>query len=415
MSTPRYNWAGNLAFQSREFLQPTSIAELQQAIANASHVSMVGTAHSFNAIADTPHTQISLAALPADISLDSQRDVVRVAAGIRYGELANYLDAHGYALANMASLPHISVIGACATGTHGSGVRNGSLATAVRAVELITASGDLVRYEHGHADFAGAVVNLGALGAVATVELAIEPAFTMQQYVFQGLPWSSCWSHYDDIMAAAYSVSLFCSWSPRHVEQVWLKARGALDQETFFGANAATHQLLPVGGSNDGRCTDQLGIPGPWHHRLPHFKLDFTPSHGDELQTEYLLPACHAVTALQSIQALGAAIQPHLLISEIRAVQGDNLWLSPAYGTDCVAIHFTWKPDWPGVKALLPAIETTLAPFEARPHWGKLFSTPPATLDSLYEQLPAFRQLAKRLDPVGKFLNPFLKQTIFAE
>jgi len=157
-----------------------------------------------------------------------------------------------------------------------------------------------------------------------------------------------------------------------------------------------------------------MGVPGPWYERLPHFRMGFTPSAGKELQSEYFVPRRHAVEAILAMERLRDQISPHLLISEIRTIAADNLWMSPCYEQPSVTIHFTWKQDWPAVSKLLPVIEKELAIFEARPHWGKLFAMSPAELKSRYKRLPDFLQLSEKYDPHGKFRNAFLDRNIFS-
>jgi xylitol oxidase len=155
-------------------------------------------------------------------------------------------------------------------------------------------------------------------------------------------------------------------------------------------------------------CTPQLGVVGPWHERLPHFRMEFTPSAGDELQTDYLVPRAHAWDALVAIAALRERVAPLLQVAEVRSVAADELWMSPGSGRPCVSFHFTWRPDWPAVRALLPAIEERLDPLGARPHWGKLFTVPASRLRALYPRRDAFVALARSLDPRGRFRNAFL-------
>ena len=411
----RLNWAGNYQFQAPEFAEPDSVEELQTLVAAANKVSVLGTTHSFNDIADSPQLLLSLQQLPRTMTLDPVAATVTINSNVRYGELALYLEAQGFALPNLASLPHISVVGACATGTHGSGVGNPGLAAAVTGLTFVAADGDLVTLRRDQDDhFPGAVVNLGALGVVTALELAVQPSFQVQQHVYRGLPWAEVWHNLTTIMSAAYSVSLFTSWAETTVEQLWVKA---LVTETvpagpLYGAQPASQQLHPGGGDAQ-VCTEQLGIPGPWHQRLPHFKLEFTPSVGAELQTEYLLPLTNGVAALQAVHALGDQIRPYLHISEIRTVKGDDLWLSPSYGQDSLAVHFTWKPDWPHVQTLLPRLEAALLPLGARPHWGKLFNLTPAQLLDAYPLIPAFRDLLAQFDPAGKFRNGYLDQHLY--
>jgi alditol oxidase len=413
MGERRTNWARNLVFQAARLHRPTSVDELQRTVAASSHLRALGTGHSFNPIADCAGDQISVADLPPLFAIDAQRSTVTVSGGVRYGELAQYLHGAGYALRNLGSLPHISVAGACATGTHGSGVTNGNLATAVAALELVAATGDLVRLERGDADFAGAVVGLGMLGVVTSMTLDISPTFEVAQYVYDELPLADLLDNLDSTFSAAYSVSVFTNWRGPVVGQVWVKHRVADNTETanpnrWDAARLADGARHPVPGIDPVSCTQQGGVPGPWHERLPHFRLDFTPSSGDELQTEYFVARESAAAALQAVDEIKDLVAPVLQITELRTIAADELWLSPAYRRDCMAIHFTWIADFAAVAPVVAAVEERLAPYAARPHWGKVFSTAPKTVAALYERLDDFTALAAKFDPTGKFRNDFV-------
>lgn len=399
------NWAGNVTFSTTEVLRPHSVEEAQELVAATSSLRPLGTRHSFTTVADTTGALLSTEHLDRVVEIGEQS--VTVEAGIRYGELGGALHEHGLAVANLASLPHISVGGAIATSTHGSGVGNQSLAAAVSSLELVQADGSLVRLRRGDPDFDGAVVALGALGLVVRATLDVVPAFELRQYVFEDLPWSSVESDLDAILAGGYSVSLFTMWTERGIDQVWVKTAAEL-AAPHFGARAATEPRNPVTGGDWQNCTEQLGVPGPSGDRLPHFRLGFTPSGGDELQTELVIGREHAAAAIEELRALGPFVTPLLLISEIRTIAADALWLSPFYERESVALHFTWKPLDAEVRAVLPRIEDALAPFAPRPHWGKLSTFEPAEIAAVYPKLPVFRQLRERLDPAGKFRNDFV-------
>jgi xylitol oxidase len=416
----RRNWAGNYTYSAARLHAPTTIAELQELVRTSSKLRALGSRHSFNSIADTTEDQVSMEHFDQVLSLDRERNTVMVEAGIKYGQLGVYLHSQGYALHNMASLPHISVAGACATATHGSGNGNGNLATAVAAIELVTADGDLVTLsrEQDGETFQGAVVGLGGLGIVTKMTLDIMPTFAVQQEVYETLPLAQLDANFEDIMSNAYSVSLFTDWGQERVNQVWLKRRlegntALALAPTFFEATLAARQRHPIDSLPGDPCTPQMGDPGPWNERLPHFRIDQTPSSGEELQSEYFVPRQNAVAALRAITGLHTQIAPFLMISEVRTIAADTLWMSPCYQQDCVGIHFTWKLNWPEVQQLLPQIEAQLAPFNPRPHWGKLFTIPPAQVQSLYARLPDFQQLLRSYDPQGKFRNAFLDTYIF--
>lgn len=419
------NWAGNYTYSASQFHVPTTVEEVQNLIARSSQIKVLGTRHSFNGIADCTESMISLQNLNRVIELDQTHNRVTVEGGIRYGELGQYLHANGYALHNLASLPHITVAGACATATHGSGDRNGNLATAVYAMEVVKADGEIIEFsrrEHQDGLLAGAAVGLGGLGVVTKITLDIVPTFQMRQYVYDNLPLVQLEEHFDAIFSSGYSVSLFTDWKESTFNQMWLK-REIMDptstyeqvESAFFGASLADIHRHPVPGYTAENCSEQMGIPGPWHERMPHFRMDFTPSAGEELQSEYFVPRHHAYEALCALDRMKELISPLLYVSEVRTIGEDNLWMSPCYKQQSVAIHFTWKPNWEAVKQVLPIIEQQLEPFQARPHWGKLFTMLPARVQSLYEKLPDFQQLLLQCDPQGKFRNAFLSTYILGD
>lgn len=412
------NWAGNLAYRAAQVHRPATLDELRQVVAASPRLRALGSRHSFNDVADTGGTLVSMERLNRVLAIDPERRTVTVEGGARYGELGRELQRAGFALHNLASLPHISVAGACATATHGSGEGNKCLAGAVVGLELVMAEGDLVALtrERDGDELAGAVVSLGALGVVARMTLAIEPTFEVRQLVYERLPAAQLESHFDAIMGAAYSVSFFSDWNEREVSEVWLKQRAdapaALDLAALGATPSPTHRH-PIIGLSPENCTPQMGESGPWHERLPHFQLEFTPSAGAELQTEYLVPRQHALAALRAVGELRDQIAPLLLVTELRSIAADDLWLSPFYQQPCLGMHFTWQPEWPGVRALLPQIEERLAPFGARPHWGKLFTMAPERVRALYPRLLDFQRLAARYDPQGKFRNEFVEAYLF--
>ncbi|WP_250291424.1 FAD-binding protein [Streptomyces atroolivaceus] len=412
-SARQTNWAGNVTFGAKQLYAPSSVARLQDIVAAGTAVRALGTGHSFNTVADTHGVLISVADLPRSIEIDREARTATVSAGLRFGELTGTLHRSGFALHNLGSLPHISVAGACATGTHGSGVGNRSLAGAVRALEFVTADGEIVSLERGDADFDGAVVSLGALGVVTRLTLDLVPAFEVQQWVYEGLPQNRLLRRFDEVMSEAYSVSLFTGWHGGPIDQVWLKQRVADDgpgtaPSRWKGATLAEGPRHPVPGVAAEHCTQQQGVPGPWHARLPHFRLEFTPSNGEELQSEYFVARHDAVAAFEALDRVRQQFAPLLQIGEIRTVAADDLWLSPAQGRDSVAFHFTWVPDTTAVTPVLGVIEEALAPFGARPHWGKVFTTPPDRLRELYSHYADFERLTERLDPAGTFRNDFL-------
>ena len=404
------NWAGNVSFRAARHHRPTSLDELQVLVADSERLRVLGTGHSFNRIADTTGDLVSVGDLPITCTVDGDRRTVTVAGGMRYGEVVGPLHQQGWALHNLGSLPHISVAGAVATGTHGSGGGNGNLASAVRALEMVTADGELVSLDRDRdpETFPGCVVALGTLGVVTSLTLDVVPTYEMRQYVYDDLPFDQLARHLDEVLSGAYSVSIFTDWQDPVRGQVWLKrldGEAGKPPEQWLGARLADGPRHPVPGRPAGSCTQQLGDPGPWHERLPHFRLEFTPSSGEELQSEYFVARDDATDALHAVAALRDRVAPVLQISEIRAVAADDLWLSPSYRQDSVALHFTWIADEDAVAPVVASVEAALEPFRARPHWGKVFSTPPGVVAGRYERFADFASLARRLDPAGKLRN----------
>ncbi|MFI1922160.1 MULTISPECIES: FAD-binding protein [unclassified Streptomyces] len=406
------NWAGNITFAAGEVHRPRSLDALRSLVAGSGQVRVLGSGHSFNEIAEpgVDGVLLSLGALAGEVDVDTAARTVRVAGGVRYAELARRVHERGLALANMASLPHISVAGSVATGTHGSGVGNGSLASAVREVEIVTADGSTVVIGRGDRRFGGAVTSLGALGVVTALVLDLQPGFEVEQHTFTELPLDGL--DFETVAGAAYSVSLFTDWGAPGFRQVWLKRRTDEPLADFPWATPAAEALHPVPGMPAVNCTEQFGVPGPWHERLPHFRAEFTPSSGNELQSEYLLSRRHATEALYAIDGIRQTVAPVLQVCEVRTVAADEQWLSPSYGRDTVALHFTWVEDTAAVLPVVRAVEAALEPFEPRPHWGKVFEMPADVVRGRYPRIDDFTALARVLDPAGKFTNAFVRDVL---
>lgn len=411
------NWAGNLTYGTSQILRPTNIEAVQQIVSESQKLRVLGSKHSFNRIADSNHRLVSLEKLNRILDLDTKSNLVTIEAGCRYGDIAPVLDKSGFALHNLASLPHITVAGAISTATHGSGILNRSLASAVQAIEFVDANGELHQCSAAsHPDiFEGLVVSLGTIGVITKLTLNLLPRFDMQQYVYLDLPMESLKANFEAILTAAYSISLFTDWDANNISEVWVKRKSESTDvaSEFFGAILAMEDVHPIHGESAENVTTQRGIPRTWYERLPHFKMGFKPSAGAELQSEYFVPFEHAIDAITAIQQLQVTIKPHLLVSEIRTIAADTFWLSPFYQRKSVALHFTWKQHTEAVRQLLPLIEAALKPFDVRPHWGKLFTMPSDAIQKCYERLEDFKKLASRFDPAGKFRNDFITDYIF--
>jgi xylitol oxidase len=408
------NWAGNVVFSTGVLHQPASVPELQEIVSGSRQVRALGSGHSFNRVADTAGALILVAGLPQDITIDTASATAEVPAGASYAQVSQALEAHGWALPNLASLLRISIAGACCTGTHGSGDQLACLASHAVGVEFVRADGELVRVGRSDPAFPGSVLTLGALGIMTRLRLAVIPSFTVRQTVWVDLPLASAAEHFDAIMAAAYSVSMFRDWSrPGLIDALWLKSLpdDPPADAGAWGARPATMALHPIPGQDPAPATPQLGNAGPWHLRLPHFRPEFAPSVGNEQQSEYFVPREYGPAALLALARLDLARS--LYVCEVRTVAPDELWLSPYRERPTVAIHFTWINDDEAVAAGVAAVEAALEHLDARPHWAKVFRMPPERLQPHYPDLLGFRALAERHDPDRKFGNPFLARYIY--
>ena len=402
----QFNWAGNVRYGTNRLLNIESVDQLQEFVKKQNSLKALGSRHCFSRIADNAHQLISLRSMNRMLDIDETEKTVSVEAGITYSKLGPELDRQGYALHNLASLPDISVAGAIATATHGSGSKNGNLASAVAEIELVTADGELrtLSRQKDADEFLGAVVHLGALGIVTRVKLDIQPTFRVNEYTYQGLKKNILYEKFSQIMNSAYSVSLFTYRNKDgFANWPWATVRLKVQEEAGFEAKP---ELFGA------RLDARRNTTGSWWERLPHFAIGDVAAKGNELQTEYFVAMEHAVDAIKAVATLADRIQPLLHASELRTVAADKLWMSTCYEQQSLAIHFTWKPDQEGVANLLPEIEKRLAPFEARPHWGKLFFMGSKTLEDRYDRLADFRRLVSRYDPEAKFGNAFLRNKL---
>ncbi len=405
------NWAGTHEFTAPKIVTASTVEEVQRVIAGGGRVHALGTRHSFTDLPDTTGTLVDLAGLTGGFALDTDASTVDVAAGTRYGELALWLDERGYALHNLGSLPHISVGGATATGTHGSGNANGVLTSAVRGIRYVGADGAVRDVRQGEPDFDALAVGVGAFGVVVSLTLAVQPTYRARQDVYKDVSWDAALDRFDEITGAGYSVSVFTRWEPELLGDVWVKTRLDADDDPVSDLLLDGSRVVdanPLEGLPD--LTELGGVPGPWLARLPHFRLDGKPSFGDEIQSEYFVARSDAPAALRAVRELAPAIQPVLFVSELRTAASDDLWLSGAYQRDFLAIHFTWHNDDAGVRAVLPLVEQALAPFGARPHWGKLHLFDAPAIARVHPRLADARAVFERLDPEGRFVNAHLER-----
>ena len=403
------NWSKNVDFNDRGYLQPDSLTELQELIRSNAKIRARGTAHCFNEIANTSSYAINLAKMPRVIEVSAETKSVKVSPGLTYGELAPVLHSQGWALNNLASLPHISIAGSISTGTHGSGIKNQNLANQVLSLDMVTAEGELRHIDRTSPAFNALVVGLGLGGIVYQYELKIEPTFEVRQVIYPDIPLDVLQRSFDQIMGSAYSVSYFTDWSSAQVGNLWCKFRDdEVIPESIGGSGKADKKFHPIPSVDPVACTEQLGVPGHWHDRLSHFKLEFTPSVGEEIQTEFFVDRKDAAAAIEAVSQLGSEITPLLWITELRTFAADNLWLSGAYERDCLAIHFTWK-KLDAIYPVIEKVEAALRPFNYRPHWGKVFTADATYLKSVYPKMAEFQALVQALDPTKKFENSFTR------
>jgi xylitol oxidase len=406
------NWSGNYTYRAGQLQRPHSIDDLRRVVAAGPNLQVRGTRHSFTSIGDAA-ALIVLDRLDgaAEIVIDRAAMSVSVGPAVTYATLADALNREGLALANLASLPHISVAGAVTTATHGSGDAEGNLATAVIGLQLVTSTGELIDAAPGEDRFEGMVVSLGKLGVVTRVTVSVQPYYELRQHVYEELEWDELFAHFDEITAAGRSVSVFHRLGQR-TREVWVKHDGEDKRPDLFGARAARRPHHPVPGADPANCTPQLGRPGPWSERLPHFQAGFTPSSGEEIQSEFFVARTDAIAAIRALLALADEIRPLLLVAELRTIARDSLWLSPHYGRDSVGLHFTWRRLQSDVERVVGLIEAALERFGARPHWGKLFTADAASISTRYERMADFAQLREDLDPRGVFANDWLREHV---
>jgi len=311
----------------------------------------------------------------------------------------------------MGSLPHISLAGAYATGTHGSGDTNQMLSSSLKAFSFIDAKGELIHYGIGDENFDACRLGLGSYGLWVSVTLHVVPTYQIRQDVYRQIPWESFYEDPKLGTSAGYSVSLFTKWGGAKIDQLWAKSMiGDLQPPaTLYGQSAEGNSLVELAPGVGANLTQQGGVPGPWLDRLPHFRLDATPSAGNEIQTEYFLNRDAAIEAMREINKISSLINPTLVISEIRTIAQDSAWLSPMKQEDKIALHFTWKNERQSVSKAVDLVERALAPFAPIPHWGKVHHFDERRLALRHEKLSEARATFDSLDPAGKFSSEYLR------
>ncbi len=413
--TPRTNWSGTYTYRAASVARPESISDLAALIRAASRIRPLGTRHAFNDVADVDGWQVNVAALTSWIEIDASARTATVNAGLSYAEIAPVLHAAGFGLPALASLPHLSVAGACATASHGSGHGIGNLATQVSALEFVDGTGTVRTLSRaGDPDtFPGAVVSLGALGAVTSMTLDLVPTYDVAQTVRLSLPAAVFVDRFAEITGAAYSVSCFTRWIDI-VDQVWCKVRVGdrpPDETLFTEAPPADVDVHPVPGGSPADCTPQRGVPGPWHERLPHFAAGRTPSFGDEIQSEFFVDAsaappprspCSGSAAGSLRPCASRRCAPSPRTTSGSAPPAAATWSASISRGSATSRWCCRRWSWS---------KRTLEPFAPVPHWGKVFTArtaPQDTDDPRFAMLGAFAALADRYDPDRRFVNDFL-------
>jgi xylitol oxidase len=403
----RHNWSSNVNFQEQEYLEPTNLDDLQDIVASQKFVRARGSAHSFNSIADSNNTIVSLEKMPQTIEIDEVKQNVKVSSFLKYGELVPTLHARGWALSNLASLPHISIAGSVSTATHGSGIFNKNLAAQVAAVEFIDSTGSIRHLSEGSREYEAFVVGLGLTGIITNYWLKIEPSFNVKQIIYENVSDIELEKSFDEIMGTAYSVSFFTRWDSSNQGNLWCKFKeNQYIPDIVSGAHQATKKLHPIPEVDPVAATEQFGVTGPWLERLAHFKLDFTPSVGDEIQSEFFVDRENAPAVIQKLRELSPKFRDMLWISELRTIAADNFWMSTASARDSVGFHFTWKKSNFDPK-VVKEIEENLVQFDYRPHWGKVFYAESRYLRSVYPKYSDFVEAVNLIDPNKKFSNQF--------
>ncbi len=407
------NWSGSHRYRATSVHRPRSTDELRSLVTSvAGTLQVLATRHTFTAIGDADGLVV-LDALPGAtaIEIDEGARQVTIGPSVTYAMLASALNERGLALENLASLPHISVAGAVATATHGSGSALRNLAAAVASLQLLTSGGDTVELGRDDPRFPGAVVHLGALGVITRLTLDVVPYYELRQDVYLRLGWDALDAHYEEIMGAGRSVSVFHDFGT-HAREVWVKRdAGESVEDELFGARAAHEAHNPAPGGPPESCTAQLGFPGPWSERLPHFRTGFTPSAGEEIQSEWFVARADGPAAIRALRPLAERITPVLRIAELRTIAADELWMSPQYERDSAGLHFTWRLEPDAVRTVCAEIEQALVPLGPRPHWGKVHVRPAAPPTRLAD----FLALRAELDPRGTFANDWLRAEVMRE
>lgn len=411
------NWVGNLQYNSKKYFQPERVGQIQELVKNSKRIKTLGSRHCFNSIADCDETHLSLAKMNKMLAIDENEMTVTIEGGAQYSDFCVELNEAGFALPNLASLANISVVGACATATHGSGVNNQSLASSISEIELVDGNGGIITLsrQKDAEKFNGVVVNIGAIGIVTKLKLDIEKSFQVRQDLFENLSIEQLAENFDEITSSGYSVSLFTNFQ-KSIRVMNIKRR--IDEnisdlpKEFFGATAAKESINSRGIPDTNR-SPQMGVSGCWFECLPHFKFSKQLIQGEEIQSEYYVERKNAVEAILALEEISNIIFPQIIVAEIRSIKADNHWLSPFYRGDSVGIHFSWKLNEREVMKILPEIEKVLAPYKPIPHWGKLFTISREELHAYYPKMSEFIGLCEEFDPNGKFRNEYLNKYIF--
>ena len=429
------NWAKTV-YYNHTIHYPKTVEEIQHILQYHAKIRVLGSMHSFNNITKLPQefngVYISMSNMNQVIKC-CRGERVTIQPGITFGELGEYLHERNFGFHNMASLPHITVGGAISTGTHGAGVFNGNLASHVMQVKLISADGKLRTYRIGQdPEFQHIPVSFGLAGIIVEIELDIVPDYDIQQCIYENLPFNTIKkSDYKTAFSSAYSFSIFTQWKNRKFTSIWAKYRLRkgrngneesimIDCPDMNKIKPSSNKVHPLPGGDTSFVSGGIGknYKEPGYVGLPHFLMEGVPSQGEELQSEYFVSS-HMFDVVIEVLFHHFEENPKLYdllyVSEMRFVAGDKLTLSPQHVLgSSIGFHFTWKKEFDQVVDALKGIENVLKPYNALPHMGKLFTMTGRELEGKYGQrnLRAFQSFVAPLDPLKKFVNPFLQNLI---
>lgn len=419
------NWSGSVTATPRQIVKPVSIDELAHLMKmygrDERHVRVVGAGHSFTPIAQSDDILMSLENLQGVTSINAGQNIATVRGGTWLKTLGNELLKHGLAQENLGDIDVQSIAGAISTGTHGTGIAYGSLATQVEGFTLITADGERLECsaEHNPDIFKAAQVSLGTLGIIAEVKLCVVPAkrlhfkshreslqsciTNIERYKRENEHFEFYWFPYTQWVQTKF---LKGTTEPASKTSLWGNFNKIVLENGVYWLLSEWNRMFP----KSSRAISNISAQGvaPVDEVGYSHLLFSTPRVVRFQEMEYNIPAEHFTTVLAEIEAcIGREqFEVHFPI-ECRFVHADDIWLSPAYQRESayIAVHMYRGMPY---KAYFAAIEAIFQRYGGRPHWGKMHTQTAASLEKLYPRWHDFRRVRAELDPKGIFLNPYL-------